>query len=715
MSAKDTGIKIYREPGGRKQRRRDRLPVAIVSSLAAAGLGMAWWNAFLSVFSFDLDIRWLYGGLLILSVCVSLLTFCVGKWTAGPVFLAAGIFLWREWEAVEALFLTGGQADRGITSAAAAVLTLPLLVLWVFVFLTGKGKGVSGVAAAVPFVAGALVGTLPSGQSSWLLLFAGMMYGVLCSFGRKGAQRADFTTAGPINTHIRTAVLFLAAAGGFAILMWISAFTGRYLDAGREMPGSVYQTVRSRIHTDLIGGIEDLVSGLSENQEEEEQSGPEEEAAGQETEETTQQEAALLSGEDEQRAEIFGDDPSASEGSMDHLREIGSYSPDPGAHSSIVVVHAKPEGTVYVPERTGIRYTGGTWERGEGPVPVRKEGEELFGQYLEYPSGLDRLEELCRDWDKSSPEAVGRGIDEAFAAMAVYDTVPGPTPDGKDFAEYFLFENHKGFCVHFATTAALLYRMCGYPSVYVEGYAVPASAFRQQADGSYRAFIDGTMGHAWCKVYDGKWTDKEHTLPAEGGTAEELPQAEARQENETEAAGGLPWGVKAAVTAALVSLAVGAVLLQAAARRRKMLAQIRYTAEGNGIPAMYDLILRMADAAERAVKGPAKGPGIKRPKVSADQLNVDRLEALKEEYPQISPEEWDWFYQQVMEALFYRPDGGEEAWKHAYRMCRAFSEAAWTKMGAWKRLVCRYVYGMRPLPAAEEAEENRKRKKENSR
>ena len=257
--------------------------------------------------------------------------------------------------------------------------------------------------------------------------------------------------------------------------------------------------------------------------------------------------------------------------------------------------------------------------------------------------------------------------------------------------------------------------MCGYPSVYVEGYAVPASAFRQQADGSYRAFIDGTMGHAWCKVYDGKWIDKEHTLPAEGGTAEEVPQAEARQENETEAAGGLPWGVKAAVTAALVSLAAGAFLLQAAARRRKMLAQIRYTAEGNGIPAMYDLILRMADAAESAVKRPAKGPGIKRPKVSADQLNVDRLEALKEEYPQISPEEWDRFYQQVMEALFYRPDGGEEAWKHAYRMCRAFSEAAWTKMGAWKRLVCRYVYGMRPLPAAEEAEENRKRKKENSR
>ena len=30
-----------------------------------------------------------------------------------------------------------------------------------------------------------------------------------------------------------------------------------------------------------------------------------------------------------------------------------------------------------------------------------------------------------------------------------------------------------------------MYRICGYPARYVQGYAVPASAFRRQEDGSY--------------------------------------------------------------------------------------------------------------------------------------------------------------------------------------------------------------------------------------
>ncbi len=62
-----------------------------------------------------------------------------------------------------------------------------------------------------------------------------------------------------------------------------------------------------------------------------------------------------------------------------------------------------------------------------------------------------------------------------------------------------------------------MYRLCGFPSRYVQGYAVPAAAFHRQEDGSYLAEVTGEMGHAWCEVYSGsQWILKEHTLPYRG-------------------------------------------------------------------------------------------------------------------------------------------------------------------------------------------------------
>lgn len=90
-----------------------------------------------------------------------------------------------------------------------------------------------------------------------------------------------------------------------------------------------------------------------------------------------------------------------------------------------VSVQEKPAGTVYVPVRTGTAYTGESWERGSDPKAVLSEDMPGFLEdCLMLPGGLDRLEELCKYWDTSSDEAVGRQIDETFEAMAVYDTAP---------------------------------------------------------------------------------------------------------------------------------------------------------------------------------------------------------------------------------------------------------------------------------------------------
>ena len=55
----------------------------------------------------------------------------------------------------------------------------------------------------------------------------------------------------------------------------------------------------------------------------------------------------------------------AQGGSMDRLKEISSFEPDPLAQSSVIAVQERPRDTVYVAQRTGIAYTGGAWEEGE--------------------------------------------------------------------------------------------------------------------------------------------------------------------------------------------------------------------------------------------------------------------------------------------------------------------------------------------------------------
>ena len=122
-----------------------------------------------------------------------------------------------------------------------------------------------------------------------------------------------------------------------------------------------------------------------------------------------------------------------------------------------VSVQEKPAGTVYVPVRTGTAYTGESWERGSDPKAVLSEDMPGFLEdCLMLPGGLDRLEELCKYWDASSDEAVGRQIDETFEMMAVYDTAPGSVPE--------------------------------------------ESAFEQAEDGTWEAQVEGSMGHAWCQA-----------------------------------------------------------------------------------------------------------------------------------------------------------------------------------------------------------------------
>lgn len=87
-----------------------------------------------------------------------------------------------------------------------------------------------------------------------------------------------------------------------------------------------------------------------------------------------------------------------------------------------------------------------------------------------------------------------------LAKSCRYTLSPGSTPKGRDFVDYFLFENHKGYCTHFASAAALIFRSLGIPCRYVEGYVVNHDDLMNKDSDGYVS-IEDRRAHAWVEVY----------------------------------------------------------------------------------------------------------------------------------------------------------------------------------------------------------------------
>ncbi len=119
------------------------------------------------------------------------------------------------------------------------------------------------------------------------------------------------------------------------------------------------------------------------------------------------------------------------------------------------------------------------------------------------------------------------GVRQVLAQQAVYDKKLEPVPSGKDYVEYFLFDQKKGFCEHFATAGALLLRACHVPARYAAGYKVAPDQFKQNKDGSYTAEVLDSDAHAWAEVFnmDYGWHPVEMT-PGEGTASRRRDNAE---------------------------------------------------------------------------------------------------------------------------------------------------------------------------------------------
>lgn len=109
--------------------------------------------------------------------------------------------------------------------------------------------------------------------------------------------------------------------------------------------------------------------------------------------------------------------------------------------------------------------------------------------------------------------SIVESMEQWFGEHITYSLSPGTVPRGKDGIEFFLFENQKGYCVHYATAATLLFRSHGIPARFVSGYRIDKKQWKTAENGAYQVTATGADAHAWTEIYtgDGIWIPVELT------------------------------------------------------------------------------------------------------------------------------------------------------------------------------------------------------------
>ncbi|NTV79587.1 MAG: hypothetical protein HGA25_10765 [Clostridiales bacterium] len=126
--------------------------------------------------------------------------------------------------------------------------------------------------------------------------------------------------------------------------------------------------------------------------------------------------------------------------------------------------------------------------------------EYIKNTYCLLPEGIpDRVYELTNeivaqsetDFDKC------KALEAYLSTSYPYTLQPPVWDDKTDFVDFFLFEGQEGYCTYYATAMAVMGRIAGLPTRYVEGFCLDYS----ENLGNRTYELSGEDAHAWCEVY----------------------------------------------------------------------------------------------------------------------------------------------------------------------------------------------------------------------
>ena len=170
------------------------------------------------------------------------------------------------------------------------------------------------------------------------------------------------------------------------------------------------------------------------------------------------------------------------------------------------------------------------------PTTGRFLTREMRDQCLALPQqtqiGMESVLQQLGDSRPENTEQLALAVAELVKESAAYSLQPSRMPLGtEDFALWFLQEAEQGYCVHFATTAAVLLRALGVPARYVTGYVLDAQAWQ-------RTPVPEAQAHAWVEYFDAEkgWT----VLEATPGYEEQTPLPQPTEPTQTTQATTLP-------------------------------------------------------------------------------------------------------------------------------------------------------------------------------
>lgn len=362
----------------------------------------------------------------------------------------------------------------------------------------------------------------------------------------------------------------------------------------------------------------------------------------------------------------------------------------------------------------------------------KKYSQFVSEAYTDYPDELSNLTELCDQignmYSFSSADLAEK-INAKFEERLSYTLNPGAKPEDKDFVEYFI-ESGKGFCVHFASTATLIYRRFGYPARYVEGYAIPESEFKIQQDGTYKAVVKDDMAHAWCEVFDQNmgWMVREHTLSDNNtntsgqsqtaksnqretttsqpvtrtnNTTYEVTTASKNIENKSEkqsgSGGGQGSSNSQSVSGGGIKIKLRDVLylfvyvilffivlmvfcvIQCGVRINHKIRKFKKKKDNAGIKYIYNEIFEICCFC-----------GLKTENKTEEQL----LEQMKTEFQELSVEEWQWIHDCALRAAFSGREADRAERKSMYKLMVKFKKKIWKGLNLRKKVVFKFVKAM---------------------
>ncbi len=167
------------------------------------------------------------------------------------------------------------------------------------------------------------------------------------------------------------------------------------------------------------------------------------------------------------------------------------------------------ENDVYLSSASRNSYSGDFYYPQKNPsqlsqelvLPAVLQQEEK--QYSEYAhsyytrlpdSTRNTLSQLCTSlgFESGQDDIIAR-IADYVRSIGEYDVNTNPYPS-EDYAVYFLTAEHRGYCIHFATAAAALYRCLQIPARVCEGYLVNIQS-------GQTVTVTGADAHAWVEVY----------------------------------------------------------------------------------------------------------------------------------------------------------------------------------------------------------------------